>query len=41
MENHVWLNDEEIIKKLQEQVIQLKREANAIAYFLIDKMDIW
>lgn len=37
MENHVWLNDEEIIKRLQEQVIQLKREANAIATFLIDK----
>jgi len=27
------VNDEEIIKKLQEQVIQLKKEANAIATF--------
>lgn len=37
MQDYLWLNDVEIIKKLQNQIEQLKLEANSKATFLIDK----
>jgi predicted regulator of Ras-like GTPase activity (Roadblock/LC7/MglB family) len=37
MQDFLWLNDGEIIKKLQNKIEQLKLEANSKATFLIDK----
>ncbi len=37
MQNHSWLNDVELVKKLHHQIEQLKLETNSKATFLIDK----
>ncbi|MGC8925949.1 MAG: roadblock/LC7 domain-containing protein [Calditerrivibrio sp.] len=37
MQDFLWLNDGEIIKRLQNKIEQLKLEANSKATFLIDK----
>ncbi|MEF3254332.1 MAG: roadblock/LC7 domain-containing protein [Deferribacterales bacterium] len=37
MENYIWMSDEELIKKLSEQIHLLKNETQSKATFLIDK----